>query len=100
MYVDLSYAVHLQGFSPFREYWKLFRLGGSFSISHRLTCPIRNLILRARDAIKTTGSLSLLRGSPESRTTTLTENSEDSDENQICIGDCNFPCISISPVFY
>jgi hypothetical protein len=64
----------LQGFSPFREYWKLFRMGGSFSISHRLTCPIRNLILRARDAIKTTGSLSLLRGFPESRTTTLTAN--------------------------
>jgi hypothetical protein len=41
-------------------------------------CPIRNLIrnliLRARDAIKTTGSLSLLRGFPESRATTLTEN--------------------------
>jgi hypothetical protein len=36
--------------------------------------PIRNLILRARDAIKTTGSLSLLRGFPESRATTLTEN--------------------------
>jgi hypothetical protein len=64
----------LQGFSPFREYWKLFRMGGSFSISHRLTCPIRNLILRARDAIKATGSLSLLRGIPESRSTTLAAN--------------------------
>jgi hypothetical protein len=49
-------------------------MSGSFSISHTLTCPIRNLILRARDAIKTTGSLSLLRGFPESRATTLTEN--------------------------
>jgi hypothetical protein len=64
----------LQGFSFFREYWKILRRAVCFSISHRLTCPIRNLILRARDAIKATGSLSLLRGFPESRTTTLTAN--------------------------
>jgi hypothetical protein len=49
-------------------------MGGSFFISHRLTCPIRNLIVRARDAIKATGSLSLLRGIPESRSTTLAAN--------------------------
>jgi hypothetical protein len=60
--------------SLFKEYGKLFRMFGSFLISHRLTCPIRNLILRARDAIKATGSLSLLRGIPESRTTTLAAN--------------------------
>jgi hypothetical protein len=49
-------------------------MGGSFSRSHRLTCPIRNHILRARDAINTTGSFSLLRRLPESRTTTVTAN--------------------------
>jgi hypothetical protein len=58
----------------FKEYGKLFRMGRNFVISHTLTCPIRNLIVRARDAIKATESLSLLRGIPESRTTTLAAN--------------------------
>jgi hypothetical protein len=47
---------------------------GNFSISHRLTCPIRSLILWTKVTVKATEHLSSLKGFYESRTTILTAN--------------------------